>query len=99
LNASRSPATSASLPASSSRRPGAYGSTRRISAVSCSSGPNTRRISTRLTEIISTVPTARTTASASCNVGLTVAGDTASRIAAAMSTAALIATTRLNSVI
>jgi hypothetical protein len=65
--------------------------------VSCLSGPKTRRINTRFTEIINTVPTPSTTASASCSVGLTVAGETASSTAADTNTPALIATTRRNS--
>ena len=49
LNAWLSSATSAAWRSTTIRRPGASGSTRRISAVSCSSGRNTRRSASRLT--------------------------------------------------
>ena len=94
LNATLSSATSATGAVSSTRWPGASGSTRRISAVSRSSGPNTRRISTTFTTRTSATPAASTSTSLSWICSLTVAGEMASATTAATSTAALIATTR-----
>ena len=58
------------------------GSTRRISSVRRSSGPNTRRSSTTLTTITSAVPANRTAASVTVRLALTVAGENASTSAA-----------------
>ena len=80
-----------------SRRPGSRRSTRRIRAVSRSNGSKTRRTSSRLTEMTTSVPSARTTLSAIRTCVETVAREKVSASAAADSTHALIATTRANS--
>ena len=83
---------------SSTRWPGASGSTRRISAVRRSSGPNTRRISTRFDGQDDRDAEREHDHLAELDLlELTVAGETASTTTAATSTAALIATTRQNS--
>ena len=96
LNAWLSSATSAAWRSTSIRCPGASGSTRRISAVSRSSGLNTRRSASRLTASTSATPTPSTATSPASIRELTVAGDSASTTTAATSTAALIAKTRQN---
>ena len=97
LNAWLSSATSAAWRSTTIRRPGASGSTRRISAVSCSSGRNTRRSASRLTASTSATPTPSTATSPPSIRELTVAGDSASTATAATRTAALMANTRQKS--
>ncbi len=94
LNAWLSSTTSAAWRSISMRWPGASGSTRRISAVSRSSGPNTRRKASRLMTSTPATPIARTASSPALIRELTVAGESASTATAATRRAALTAKTR-----